>query len=108
MKLSKLVLLCTASLMFSGCASLAGSSSKMLTDDRIKSETSGALGYAPEDLTLVSRRAEGTNTYASLKAKDGKEFTCIINGGNWLSFGMTTPPMCSRKGQPVSASPFQR
>ena len=108
MSMSKLILPCAALLLFSGCASIAGSSTKMLSDEKIKAESSGALGYAPEDLTLVSRRVEGLNTYANLKARDGKEFTCIINGGNWLSFGMTNPPTCSRKGTPVNAAPFQR
>jgi len=104
----KFAAVCAATLLFSGCASIAGSSHTMLTDDRIRSESSAALGYAPEDLTLVSRRAEGLNTYASLKARDGKEFTCMINGGNWLSMGLTNPPMCSRKGEPIKAMPFQQ
>ena len=102
----KFAALCSAMLLFSGCASIAGSSHTMLTDDRIRSESSAALGYAPEDLTLVSRRVEGLNTYASLKAKDGKEFTCMINGGNWLSMGMTNPPVCGRKGEPLKGGPF--
>lgn len=102
----KFAALGAAALLFSGCASIAGSSHTMLTDDRIKSESSAALGYAAEDLTLVSRRVEGLNTYASLKAKDGKEFTCMINGGNWLSMGLTNPPVCSRKGEPLKAGPF--
>ena len=104
----KMVWLIVASMLFSGCASIAGSSTKMLSDDRIKSESSGALGYAPEDLTLLSRRTEGLNTYASLKSRDGKEFNCIINGGNWLSMGLTNPPMCNAKGQPIKIAPFQK
>jgi hypothetical protein len=108
MSLRTFVTLSAFVLLFSGCASIAGSSSKMLPDDRIKAETSGALGYEPGDLTLVSRRTEGLNTYANLKAKDGKEFTCIINGGNWLSMGMTNPPMCSPKGQAIKMTPFQQ
>lgn len=108
MSLPRFAAIGAASLLFCGCASIAGSSHTMLTDARIKSESSAALGYAAEDLTLVSRRVEGLNTYANLKAKDGKEFTCMINGGNWLSMGLTNPPMCSRKGEPVKASPFQR
>jgi hypothetical protein len=99
MSLRDFAMLGAFALLFSGCASIAGSSSKMLTDDRIKAETSGALGYQPEDLTLTSRRTEGLNTYASLKARDGKEFTCIINGGNWLSMGMTNPPCAARRGR---------
>ena len=104
----KFAALWSATLLFSGCASIAGSSHTMLTDDRIRSESSAALGYSPEDLTLVSRRVEGLNTYASLKARDGKEFTCMINGGNWLSMGLTNPSMCSRKGEPIKAMPFQQ
>lgn len=32
-----------------------------------------------------------------LIAPDKKEFTCVINGGNLPSFGMTNPPQCNRK-----------
>lgn len=89
-----------------GCSSLA-SSTNSLTDERIRSESAGALGYGPDELTLVSRRTEGTNTYANLKAEDGKEFTCIINGGNMLSFGMTNAPSCGRKGEAINTNPFR-
>ena len=92
---------------FSGCTSFA-TSTNTLSDERIRSETSGALGYSPDELSIISRRTEGVNTYVNLKAKDRKEFTCIINGGNLLSFGMTNPPMCNKKGEPVRANPFQR
>lgn len=94
-----------ASLLVSGCASMAGGTN-MLSDDRIRSESAGALGYDPAALTLVSRRTEGTNTYVALKATDGKEFNCIINGGNILTMGMINPPMCSAKGQPIRANPL--
>ncbi len=108
MSLPRFAAIGAAFLLISGCASIADSSHTMLTDARIKSESSAALGYPAADITLVSRRVEGLNTYANLKAKDGKEFTCVINGGNWLSMGLTNPPMCSRKGEPVKTSPFQR
>jgi hypothetical protein len=94
-------------ILAAGCSTFAGSTN-VLSDERIRSESAGALGYDPADLSIVSRRTEGTNTYVSLKANDSEEFTCIINGGNFLSMGMTNPPMCSRKGEPVKASPFQR
>lgn len=94
------------SIGLTGCTSLA-SSTNSLSDERIKSESAGALGYDPAELTLVNRRTEGTNTYASLKTADGKEFTCIINGGNMLSFGMTNPPACGRKGEAINANPFR-
>ena len=87
-----------------GCALMA-EKTNTLTDERILSETSGALGYAPADLVLLSRRTAGTNTYVALKAKDGREFNCIINGGNWVSFGATNPPICAKKGEVLKAGP---
>lgn len=84
----------------SGCATVAGGTN-MLTDERIVSESAGALGVSPSDLTLVSRRTSGTNTYANLRGKgsgnSGREYTCVINGGNLLSFGMVNPPTCSKQ-----------
>ena len=85
-----------AALLLGGCATVAESTT-MLSDEKILSQTGGALGYPATDLTITSRRTEGTNTYVDLRAKDKKEFTCIINGGNLLSFGMTNPPQCNRK-----------
>lgn len=102
---TRTVLFATASLWLAGCASFAGSTN-VLTDDRIRSESAGALGYAPGELAIDSRRTEGTNTFVSLTAKDGKQFNCIINGGNWMSLGVTNPPMCSRKGEPMQSPPF--
>ncbi|TWT21504.1 hypothetical protein FQY83_06680 [Luteimonas marina] len=84
------------------CSTLA-SSTNTLSDDKIRSESAGALGYEPSDLSIVSRRTEGTNTYVNLKANDNKEFTCIINGGNLLTFGMTSPPRCNKRGEPIKA-----
>ena len=100
-------LLCTVALALAGCTTIA-SKTNTLDDEKIRSQTSGVLGYEPAELTVVSRRTEGTNTYAQLKANDGKEFTCVINGGNLLTLGMTNPPSCSRKGEPVKTGPFQR
>ena len=90
-----------------GCTTIAGSTN-MLSDERIKSETGGVLGLSPSQLTIVDRRTEGTNTYVQLKAKNGQEFNCIINGGNLLSMGLVNPPMCSKKGEPIKASPFSK
>lgn len=106
MKLRYLLLVCIAFSTFAGCSSIAGSTN-MLTDEKIKSSTSGALGYSPDEVAIVNRRTDGTNTYVNLKAKDGKEYTCIINGGNILTFGMTNPPACNRKGQPIKSGPMQ-
>ncbi len=90
-------------LLMGGCSTIAGKSNT-LTDERIKSESAGALGYDPAQLTIASRRTEGTNTYVNLTAVDGKQFSCIINGGNILTFGMINPPRCSKKGEPINGS----
>ena len=97
MKTRNLALALAIAMPFSGCASIESSSKDMLTDERIKAETSAALGYRPQELAIDSRRVQGLNTYVALTAKDGKQFNCMINGGNWLSMGLTNAPVCSRK-----------
>ena len=93
--------------LLAGCAGIA-EKTNTLSDEKVLSQSAGALGYAPNELKLVSRRTEGTNTYAQLVGiKDKKEYTCIINGGNALSFGTTNPPTCGRKGEPVNNRPFR-
>ena len=79
-----------------GCGALAGNTN-MLTDERIRSEVGGALGVKAEEVTIVDRRTEGTNTYVNVKTANRQSHACIINGGNMLSFGMTNPPVCSRR-----------
>lgn len=104
-KITKLLFASLAAVALAGCNAVA-TKTNTLTDEKIKSNTAGTLGYQPDDLTITNRRTEGVNTYVNLKAKDGKEFTCVINGGNLLSFGMTNPPSCSKKGEPVNSAPF--
>lgn len=106
MKLSKIILACSIAFIAAGCTTIA-TKTNVLSDERIKSETAGVLGYAPNDLTILDRRTEGVNTYVRLRAKDKKEFNCTINGGNLLSMGVTNPPMCGKKGTPIRTSPFQ-
>lgn len=79
-----------------GCGALAGNTN-MLTDERIRSKVGGALGVRAEEVTIVDRRTEGTNTYVNVKTANRQSHACIINGGNMLSFGMTNPPVCSRR-----------
>lgn len=79
-----------------GCGALAGNTN-MLPDERIRSEVGGALGVRAEEVTIVDRRTEGTNTYVNVKTANRQSHACIINGGNMLSFGMTNPPVCSRR-----------
>lgn len=93
--------------ILSGCSTVL-EKTNMLSDEKLISQTSGALGYSPNQLTLVGRRTEGNNTYAELKAGDGKEFNCIINGGNMLTMGIVNPPMCAKKGEPINMNPLHR
>jgi hypothetical protein len=106
MSLSKFTLACLGAFAVTGCAAIA-SGTNTLTDERIKAETSGALGYSPDQIDIVSRSTQGVNTYVSLVAAGKQEYTCIINGGNILTMGMVNPPMCSKKGEPIKAMPFQ-
>ncbi|MGY4819419.1 hypothetical protein ACVNP3_26185 [Pseudomonas chlororaphis subsp. piscium] len=105
MKLCQYVLFSSLAMVLAGCNSLAGKTN-MLDDDKIKSQTGGTLGYDPSEITVVSRRTEGTNTYVLIKTKDSKQFNCIINGGNLLTLGMTNPPQCAPKGQTIKSGPF--
>jgi hypothetical protein len=107
MLLRNAVIISCLMLSMTGCSTIAASTNT-LTDDRIKSETGGALGFSPDQMTIVNRRTEGLNTYVQLKANTGQEFNCTISGGNLLSFGMVNPPLCSKKGEPIRTNPFSR
>ena len=107
MSIRNALTIATVLISVAGCSTIA-SKTNMLSDDKIKSEAGGALGITPSQLTIVNRRTEGVNTYVQLKANTGREFNCIINGGNLLTMGMVTPPMCSKKGEPIKANPFAR
>ncbi|MDR7152962.1 hypothetical protein J2W49_004941 [Hydrogenophaga palleronii] len=95
--IKSLALALAALVSLGGCGSIA-SSTNSLSDDRLKSEAAGSLGLSPGELSLLNRRTEGTNTFYAVKGRDGKEYNCVLNGGNLLSFGMTNPPSCKRKG----------
>jgi hypothetical protein len=81
--------------LFGGCATT------ILSNDRIMDETAGALKVLPKDITIENRRTEIINTYYSVKTTDGKEFNCIINGGNILTLGILNSPRCTiiKEGQ---------
>lgn len=68
-----------------------------MTDDDIRSKVAGTLGYSVNNITLISPRADGTNTYALVKANGRKEFACTTNGGNSVFMGMINPPSCTAK-----------
>jgi hypothetical protein len=79
-----------------GCAAVA-EKTNFMSDSDIKSKVAGTLGYVPDDITLLSRRTEGTNTYVVVSGKNKKEFACTLNGGNLLTAGIVNPPSCSPK-----------
>lgn len=82
-----------ATAFLAGCASMYGGAS--IADDSLKSEISAALGLSPAELTIVSRRSEGVNTYVNVKTKAGKEMVCRITGGGVMMMGFKTPPACN-------------
>lgn len=94
--LKKSLLVMCIGLVLTACSTIAEKAT-VISDEQLVSQSAGALGYSPRDLTITGRRTEGVNTYVDLKAKDKKEFTCIINGGNLFTFGVTNPPQCNRK-----------
>ncbi len=96
----QLCIAASLALTLGGCSSLV-SKTNTLSDDKIRSQTSAALGLQPDELTIVSRRTEGTSTYVNLKTSDGKEFTCMISGGNILTLGIASSPVCGKKGEPL-------
>lgn len=100
-----LALLATAQ-WIAGCAAIAEKTNS-LSDERIVAETAGVLGYSPSQLELLARRTSGTNTYAELRADNGSEFNCIINGGNLATFGAINPPSCAKKGEILRSGPGQ-
>jgi hypothetical protein len=100
------VLMSALVLLLSACNTIA-TKTNMLSDDDVKTKTAGALGVQPNDVVVVNKHVDGTNTYVAVKANGG-EYNCVINGGNLLSFGMTNPPTCAKKGTPLnSSSPFK-
>ncbi|EIC28067.1 MULTISPECIES: hypothetical protein [Methylomicrobium] len=86
---------------------LTGCTSQLLSNERIASETAGIIGVSPQEVTVENRRTEMTNTYYIAKTKDGsRELSCVINGGNIVTFGLVNAPRCAKKGEPINASIF--
>ncbi len=83
-------------LALSGCGVVA-EKTNFLSDDDVRAKSARAAGYEPSEVQLISRTTEGTNTYAVIRAKGNKTFSCILNGGNALTMGIVNPPSCVRK-----------
>jgi hypothetical protein len=87
----------------------AGCAAQMLSDERLRANTAGALGTLPDDLTISNRTEQVPNTYYTVTTKAGAEYSCIINGGGILAAGMVNPPQCTKKGEtPKPYNPLQR
>ena len=100
MHLRKLSILCAVAVL-PACATT------LMSDDRLKSNIAGTLGVQPTDVTIESRREQTPNTYTMVRTADGKEYSCVLNGGGILAMGMVNPAQCGPKGEPVNVkAPF--
>jgi UDP-N-acetylglucosamine enolpyruvyl transferase len=86
----------TYALVFVGVLGLSGCVST-LSDDRIREETSAALGVPAGEITISNVRQEMTNTFYTATTRSGAQYACILNGGNIMTLGMTNPAVCNRK-----------
>lgn len=89
-KLLSLALLIT----LTGCATMYGGAN--LSDETLRSDIAGVLGDDPSNITIKSRRTEGTNTYITAMTNKGVNLSCNLIGGGVMSFGMRTPPSCNK------------
>lgn len=90
--MKNLAIILAAAFVLAGCVST-------LSEDRIRSETAGAIGVSPDAVTISNVRHEMTNTYYTARTRGGEEYACILNGGNIMTFGMTNPAMCTKKAR---------
>jgi hypothetical protein len=90
MQMMKPALACLGLLIVSGCADT------MLSDERLRSNTAGALGQPEAAIVIADRHGDGlTNTYYTAHTPRGA-FACTINGGGLLAAGLVNPPVCNR------------
>jgi hypothetical protein len=86
------IIVACAMLTLSGCVST-------LTQDRIREETSAAIGVPASDITISDQRQEMTNTFYTATTRSGVQYACTLNGGNIMTLGMTNPATCNRKAR---------
>jgi hypothetical protein len=84
-----------------GVLLMGGCAAQMLSDDRLGDNTAGVLGVPASELTLSDRVEKTPNTYYTATTKDGRKFSCLVNGGGIMAAGMVNPPSCVPKGQPL-------
>lgn len=82
--------------LISGCSTIA-EKTNFISDDQIRSKVGGALGAAPDSVTIISRRTSGTDTYVDVRVQGKRDYACTLNGGNALTMGIINPPTCNPK-----------
>lgn len=87
-------------------AACAGCASQMLSDDRLRSHTAPLVGVSANELTVLNRSEQGTNTYYTVRTTAGAEYKCSINGGGVLAAGMVQGGQCAKVevAKPASVS----
>jgi hypothetical protein len=94
--IKKIVAISAIGIFLQGCTTIA-TNTNMLSDQTVKTDVAGVLGYAPSEITVISRRTEGNNTYATVKTSNGSQYGCVMSGGSILTLGMSNPPMCTKR-----------
>jgi len=74
-----------------------GCATQLLSDERLRVNTAGALGTSPDELVITERREQLPNTFYTAKTKSGKVYLCTVNGGSLLAAGMVNAPQCALK-----------
>src|ERR1700741_2357181 len=70
---------------------------RMLSDDRLTTNTAEVVGVSPSELTISNRRTEGpANTYYIARTTSGVQYVCVVNDGGILPARTITPPSCDR------------
>lgn len=86
------------SLVMTGCAS------QLLSEDKLRLNTSGVLGVQPADVTISNRRDDTMSTYYTATTSAGAKYACVVSGGNFVTLGLTNPPVCNRGDIPPDAT----
>ena len=79
MSLHKLFALVITVALLGGCNALAGKTN-MLSDDDVKSQSAGALGYAPADLTITRELSAYAVQLSSINSASDKPALLFRNG----------------------------
>jgi hypothetical protein len=77
---------------------LAGCQATLYSNERVRADTAGVLGVAPESVTIDNRRSSGATTYYTAEVK-GQKYACSTIGGSIMNFGMSVPPSCRKPGE---------